>query len=228
MVAYRVFTVESGRVTEGAQVKKFHLQGAGIDIPAIVIGEDGSGRELGLLPVQLTEGQQEWEENKGQVRIEVVEVGTTKAGKPKLFQSSSPVSDEKVVVVFLTQIGFRGGNSHTGDRSGWKCSSYSCDAVGTELEIPEVCPKCSGTYNRPVHNFAKFPGEVLIKGVIAEGAAGRAGSGQQLVAVMPKGIIFRTGYSGRLYGGPSAHYYVWTGEKLLSATWDERVSADLF
>lgn len=225
MSGYRVFTIESGRVTEGAQVSKFHLQGPGIDIPAITVGEEGCGRELGVLPVQLTEGQKEWEE-KGQVRVEFAEVGQTKAGKPKLFARSMAASDEKILVVFLTRMGYRGGNDHSGDRIGWKCGSYSCGVVGTELVAPEVCPKCGS--DRTEHIFAGFPGEILVKGIIAEGAAGRMGSGEQLVAAMPKGIVFRTGYSGRLYGGPSAHYYVWTGEKLLSATWDERTAADLF
>jgi hypothetical protein len=54
------------------------------------------------------------------------------------------------------------------------------------------------------------------------------GSGEQIVALMSKNVVFRTGYSGRLYGAPSAHYYMWDGEKLLVATWDERVAADLF
>jgi hypothetical protein len=40
------------------------------------------------------------------------------------------------------------------------------------------------------------------------------GSGSQYIATMPKDVVFRTSYSGRLYGAPSAHYYVWTGERL--------------
>ena len=45
---------------------------------------------------------------------------------------------------------------------------------------------------------------------------------------MPKGIVFRTGYRGRLYGRPSAHFYLFDGEKILAATWDERQSSDCF
>jgi len=45
---------------------------------------------------------------------------------------------------------------------------------------------------------------------------------------MPKGVVFRTGYSGRLYGAPAAHYYVFDGEKILAATWEERMLTELF
>ena len=45
---------------------------------------------------------------------------------------------------------------------------------------------------------------------------------------MPK-CVFRTTYSGRLYGAPSAHYYSWDGQQLLGGlTWDERCASDIF
>ncbi len=207
MATYKVYTVSSGSVREGAVVEKLALKGAGIDIPAIIIGEEGRGRKRAVLPVQLPSGlYKEWHE-KGRVEIRAAEVGQTKAGKPKLFGKETADTDEKIICVFLTKIGFRGSNSHTGDRTG---ETFK-DSWGEE---------------RPV--FAQFPGEVLVCGVIAQGAAGRMGSGEQLVAVMPRGIVFRTGYTGRLYGAPSAHYYIWNGEQLISATWEERTAADLF
>ncbi|HWP61570.1 MAG TPA: hypothetical protein VN495_03130, partial [Candidatus Paceibacterota bacterium] len=60
------------------------------------------------------------------------------------------------------------------------------------------------------------------------GDAGRAGGGEQFIALVPKGVVFRTGYTGRLYGGASAHYYMWNGEQFLAATWEDRTRADLF
>lgn len=204
----KVYTIESGKVSEGATVVKLALKGAGIEIPAIIVGEEGRGRERGVLPVQLPNGlYKEWQE-KGRVEIRAAEVGQTKAGKPKLFAKEGPDADEKIICVFLTKIGFRGSNSHTGDRTG----ETTKDSWGDE---------------RPV--FAPFPGEILVRGVIAQGAAGRMGSGEQLVAVMPKGVVFRTGYGGRLYGAPSAHYYSWDGQQLLGGlTWDERCASDIF
>jgi len=206
--SFKVFTID-GSVQEGAVVEKLTLKGAGIDIPAIFVGEQGRGRERGVLPVQLPSTlQAEWKE-KGRVRISSAEVGTTKAGKPKLYARTGEGvdADDAVICVFRTHIGFRGGNSHTGDRTG----EIEKDAYGDERIT-----------------FLPFPGETLVSGHIAQGTAGRMGGGQQLVATMPKGVVFRTGYSGRLYGAPAAHYYLWNGEQLLAMTWDERISSDIF
>lgn len=54
------------------------------------------------------------------------------------------------------------------------------------------------------------------------------GGGEQLVALVPRGAVCRTGYFGRLYGGPASHYYKWDGSRLLAATWAERAATDLF
>lgn len=203
----KVFTIENGKVTEGVRVDSFTLKGAGVTIPAVLIGEEGRGRKLGVLPVQLLpDSYKEWEEN-GYTYIHSAEIGTTKAGKPKLFQTENTDTTEKCICVFRTKIGFRGGNSHTGDRDG-----------GTEKN-------CWGEERLTFH---PFPGEVLCKGIIAQGDAGRMGSGKQLVAVMPADTVFRTGYSGRLYGAPGAHYYIYRDGQILSATWEEREVSDIF
>ncbi len=204
---FNVFTVSSGFVSKGGLVDSLTLKSAGIDIPAIIVGEDGRGRSRGVLPVQLPNGlYKEWKE-KGQVVIYAAEVGTTKAGKPKLFAKTEADLDEKIICVFNTKIGFRGSNSHTGDRTG----ETKKDWMDREFPV-----------------FAEFPGETLITGTIAQGAAGRMGSGDQLVAVIPKEVVFRTSYGGRLYGAPSSHYYKWDGEQLLVLTWDERVASEFF
>ncbi len=192
----RIFTIENGEAREGARVDSFTLKGAGISIPAIIIGEEGRGRKLGVLPVQLLPEQyKEWQEN-GSTHISFAKPGTTKAGKPKLFQIEDPYAFFCSICVFRTQIGYRGGNSHTGDRT--------------------------------AEEFLPFPGKVLCEGIIAQGAAGRMGSGSQLVAVMPADTVFRTGYSGRLYGKPAEHYYLYRGGQILSATSEEREVADIF
>jgi hypothetical protein len=206
----KIFTIGSGKVTEGVRVDSFTLKGAGVTIPAITIGEEGRGRKLGVLPVQLLPSSyKEWQ-GKGEVTISAALVGETKAGKPKLLETSgiSGITDtEKCICVFRTQIGYRGANEHTGDRDGGTEKNY----WGAE---------------RPT--FHPFPGEILCEGIIAQGDAGRMGSGRQLVAVMPADTVFRTGYSGRLYGAPSAHYYVYRDGQLLSATWEDREVSDIF
>jgi len=203
----KIFTVENGKVTEGVRIDSFTLKGAGVTIPVILVGEEGRGRKLGVLPVQLLPSSyKEWQEE-GHVYIRFAEVGTTKAGKPKLFQVEYADTTEKCICVFRTRIGYRGGNSHTGDRDGGMKRDY----WGEE---------------RPT--FHPFPGEILCDGIIAQGAAGRMGGGRQLIAIMPAGIVFRTGYSGRLYGAPAAHYYIFRGGQILSATWEEREVAEIF
>lgn len=203
----KIFTIESGNVTEGVRVDSFTLKGAGITIPTILVGEEGRGRRFGVLPVQLLPSSyKEWQEE-GTVSIHSAKVGETRAGKPKLLETSGITDTEKCICVFRTKIGFRGGNSHTGDRDGGTEKNY------WGVEYP---------------TFHPFPGEILCEGIIAQGDAGRMGSGDQLVAILPADTVFRTGYSGRLYGAPSAHYYLFRDGQILSATWEEREVADIF
>lgn len=134
MNAYRIFTIESGSVHQGALVEKLTLQGAQTVIPAILIGEEGRGRQRGVLPVTLTASQQaEWQE-KGRVTILFAETGTSQSGKPKLIARESG-SDEKIICVFRTKIGFRGGNSHTGDR---KSSLWSLTYSGKDKAVSVI------------------------------------------------------------------------------------------
>ena len=188
----KVFTIESGKVIEGAEVVTFALKNADVSIPAIIVGEEGRGRQLGVLPVQLTEENfNKWKKAET-VIVHNAQISETKSGKPKLIETSEDNDNDKAIAVFRTRIGFRGSNDHTGD--------------GDE----------------------PFPGEILVSGVIAQGDAGRMGSGDQLIAVIPKNVVFSTKYFGRLYGEPSAHYYLFDGEKIISVTEEERELTDIF
>jgi len=247
----KIFTIKSGVVERGVRVNSFTLKGAGVTIPAVIIGEEGRGRQLGVLPVQLLPEQyQEWQE-KGRTHIFFAEIGTTKAGKPKLFQTEKADTLEKCICVFRTEIGFRGGNSHTGDRKEeyWERKWYASFPESVPMkerytreevlrysreylearypgeDIDQYSPTAG--FRRRL-DFYPFPGEVLCEGIIAQGDAGRMGSGSQLVAIMPENIVFRTGYSGRLYGAPGAHYYIYRDGQILSATWEEREVAEIF
>ncbi|QQS60497.1 hypothetical protein IPN41_00760 [Candidatus Falkowbacteria bacterium] len=46
----KIFTINSGSVSEGAVIKKLLLKGANLEIPAIIVGEEGRGRERGVYP----------------------------------------------------------------------------------------------------------------------------------------------------------------------------------
>ena len=250
----KAFTIRSGEVSPGAKVETFQLSGAEVTIPAILVGEKGRGRKLGVLPVQLLpDSYKEWQE-KGEVVITAATVSQTKAGKPKLIEASEVTDTGRSICVFRTKIGFRGSNEHTGDRAReYYVLDYFARSVASEAGIPikeeytgeEVLqyaqqylkteyPDEDPNSFRPDAGFKRrlefhpFPGKVLCDGTIAQGAAGRMGSGDQLVAVMPAGIVFRTGYSGRLYGAPAAHYYIFRDGQILSATWEEREVTDIF
>ena len=188
----KIFTIKSGEVYEGAEVVTFSLKNVDVSIPAIIIGEEGRGRQLGVLPVQLTEEQfKKWRAGET-VIVKNARISETRSGKAKLIEAANGDDSDKVIAVFRTKIGFRGSNDHTGD--------------GDE----------------------PFPGEVLVEGVIAQGDAGRMGSGDQLVAVIPKNTVFSTKYYGRLYGAPSEHFYLFDGDKIISVTKEERELTDIF
>lgn len=246
----KVFTIESGDVTEGVRVESFTLKGAGISIPAIIIGEEGRGRELGILPVQLLpDSYKKWQEE-GYVYINFAKIGKTKTGKPKLFQTEYADTLEKCICIFRTMIGFRGGNSHTGDKKEeyWVRESFASfpeSVPSKERYTWEEVERYGLEYLKARHpgkediyppdvgfkrklEFHPFPGEILCEGIIAQGVAGRMGRGCQYVAIIPADVVFRTGYRGRLYGYPSAHYYIFRDGQLLAATWEEREISDIF
>ena len=188
----KIFTIESGKVYEGAEVVTFALKNANVSIPAIIIGEEGRGRQLGVLPVKLRdENYNKWKAGET-VKIHFAKISETKSGRPKLVEMESDDNNDKAIAVFRTKIGFRGSNTHTGD--------------GDE----------------------PFPGEVLVEGIIAQGNAGRMGSGRQMIAVISSNTVFRTAYSGRLYGAPSEHFYIFDGDKIISVTREERELTDIF
>jgi hypothetical protein len=193
MVSYRIFTID-GAVDNGVLVQSLALKGANIEIPAIIVGEQGRGRNRGVLPVAGAEV--------GDI-LHFASLSKTRADKPRLIAATGAMAPE-ALVVFRSQIGFRGSNSHTGDRDGTPLNEF-------------------GQYS-----FLPFPGRVLVTGVIAQGDAGRAGSGTQIVALVPKNIVFRVGFGGRRYSAPSAYYYYWNGTVIQRMTWEEREVADLW
>ena len=197
----KTYTIENGKPTEGILIQTRELS-SGIKIPVVQVGEEGRGRQLSFLPVELNDFSRAKFDAEGQVRINHISLGKTQKGGHKLIEAANTLTNDKCLVVFRTRIGFRGGNSHTGDR------------------VPD--------YDPDNIEFLPFPCEILAEGRIAQGAAGGMGSGQQFIAVTEKNIVFRTRYSGRLYGASSSHYYLYTGSQILSATWDERVASDLF
>ncbi len=54
-------------------------------------------------------------------------------------------------------------------------------------------------------NGTPFPGTIISQGVIAQGDAGRMGSGKQLICEMPYDKPFEIQLGGRLYGAPDVY-----------------------
>jgi hypothetical protein len=187
----KTYTIQNGQAKDGILVQTRELS-SGIKIPVVQVGEEGRGRQLSFLPVELNASSRTTFFDEGQVRINHISLGKTQKGGHKLIEAANTLTNDKCLIVFRTHIGFRGGNSHTGDR------------------VPD--------YDPDNIEFLPFPCDILAEGTIAQGDAGRAGSGRQLIAIAPKNIVFRTHYSGRLYGAPSSHYYLYTGSQILSAT----------
>jgi len=212
----QVFTVIDGRVECGALLHS-HTLSNGTTIPVVAVGEKGRGRKQAMIPVANVP------RSDAQGRLLYADLGSTKSGGPKLIARQEPGGDTGAIVVFKTGIGFRGSNAHTGDRAGWACRRHGCKAEG-DGQKPASCPDCG---HDVTIRFAPFPGKVLATGVIAQGDAGGMGSGEQIIAIVPKNVVFRTGYSGRLYGAPAGHYYIFDGKQLLAVTWGERMATDI-
>lgn len=230
MTTYRIFTCDDGYVDNYAWVESFQLKGADVTIPAILIGEEGRGRELGVLPVSLSPEMHRHWEAEGKIKIEAASIGQTRRGTPKLLPPNGEPTNEHAILVLRTPIGFRGSNDHTGDRIGWQCTHCDHKEYTTD-DPPDECTNCGHkNYSSwDIRLLVKpLEGRILCKGVIAQGAAGRAGWGEQMIILVPRNVVIRTAYSGRRYGAPRAHYWVFNGEKVLCATWQERLISDIF
>lgn len=246
----QIYSISEG-AQEGATVSAFVLK-SGDMIPAIIVGQSGRGRSQGVLPVQLLpQSHAEWQE-KASVKISFARVGETRAGNPRLIQEPGIGEIDRFIAVFRTPIGFRGGNSHTGDRGETRCTpdyylAEKLESAGIKLPAPangkfytkkEACTLSAKVYSPEEGDTAGFKVEIdflpfpqlhtLSSGGIAQGDAGGMGSGSQLVSVMPVGKVFRTGISGRRYGNPNAYYYLHDGDRLMCATWADRELADLW
>lgn len=195
----KIFTITAPQVTSGALIETFTIKGVGVKIPAILIGEEGRGRKLGVLAVQLLpESQKIWEE-KGSVMILDVKLGETKSGATKLIEIEKKDGSGMCVAVLRTGMGFRGSNAHQGD------VAEEIENVGFDGEPAPTTLK--------YHPFPAY--SIICEGQIAEGLAGNMGSGTQLIATMHANEVFSTFLGGRMYGAPRRHFYQFNGTELV-------------
>lgn len=190
----KIFSI-NGSVSEGANVSTLEIKSANVKIPVISVGESKRGSQLSSVAVHLTaEIMKKWESGES-VTIYNAEIGQTKTGKPKIICSTSS-DDTHAIVVFNTEIGFRGSNYHTGD--------LSPDSTEDEKK------------------YLPFPCQVLATGVISQGEAGGMGSGEQHITVMPKDVWVRVRLGGRLYGAEGTHFYKFDGQRIICLTPEQK------
>ncbi|HZJ34894.1 MAG TPA: hypothetical protein VFD55_02695 [Candidatus Angelobacter sp.] len=204
----KICTIQNGKVLDGADVEKLSIQGD--DYPVITIGEIGPGRLKAVLLVEfmIDKQHQEWME-KGTIKINSVSVEKNNYDRYVLIASDNNYVDneKEIICVFRTHIGSRGSNSHTGDN-----------------------------IDNSLRKYKRFPGTIISRGKIAQGGAGKMGSGEQIVAIMPPNCVFCTQYSKKLYKGPKvfyykwdSHYYHWNGKALIGGiTLQNRYALNIF
>lgn len=242
----KIFTVSAGAAKTGAVVETFSLT-SGAKIPAIMVGEEGRGRKLGVLPVSLSPESQELWDSGERVTVSSALVEETAAGRPKLKETAAEQDSDTnhCLVVMKTPIGFRGSNYH-GTRLVWELCSPSYWKVRgvstararfraelardpTVLEMfAQARANCEYVTQKSVKEFVEayakidldgdLPGQKLVSGMIAQGMAGRAGGGDQYIIVVPRDTPWAIRITGRLYGTPSAYEYVFDGEKIIPYT----------
>lgn len=220
MDSYKVFTAEDGRVKNGAQIDEMQLASADVKIDAIIVGEEGRGRRRGIIAVAGAPSDK---------ILHFASIGKSKTNRPKFMAADSATDKTAAIVVFRTSIGYRGSNDHTGDREGWRCRK--CDSIFREFAVAKKCPTCGHAVLEKLDfeiYYRPFPGQILVEGVIAQGGAGYAGSGKQIIALVPANVVFMTHYTGRLYGKEPHHFMLFDGEKLVSVTLTERVISEMW
>lgn len=221
MKIFRIYTLDKrGSVHPGAAVEEITLR-SGAVIPAITVGEEGRGRERGLLPVQGAPGA---------APIYAAALSSTRAGRPKLIVSAQASQDSAIIVVCRVEPGFRGGIEYTGPRLGvqcgdalWSWATPECLEIRSHRPEDGRCPGCGKRFFR--ERTAPAPGQILISGRVAQGDAGRMGGGEQRILLLPAGQTLRIERTGRLYGEPGEIWYTYTPERGLIASSPEE--ADL-
>lgn len=223
---FKIFTIDDKKVVKTTPREK---QIRDYVINVISVGEEGRGRWEENIPIDSSE------------EIKVVSLGETKSGRLRFFKEEETSQDEEVIVVFKPRAGYRGLMSLSGrfERK-FKCREYSCNLMCDTREemIEHLLSKHRYSFDplKPdvllyESSFGKdyvFKNKItssflstlvpelniLAEGKIAQGAAGRMGSNQQLILILPKDVVVGWAIGGRVYGNPREYEMWWDGEKL--------------
>ena len=210
----KIFECSFSGVKEGAVVSQHH------NLPAIVIGEEGRGREIGYVFVKGAKPKEKV--LSGDLtfvnHVPVIMVG-----------NENETKHDEVVVVARTKMGFRGHGYLRGRHLGWR---LQYDFVG--LDVSEVYPteeaaedaaieeRKRGKYLKVVAAFDKYEPPILAMGTVADGMAGNMGSATQVIFIAKEGEKFSLYRTGRLYGGePIISFEVSGGRVSKTDTFEE-------
>lgn len=214
----RIWTIQGQHIEKGANVSPYQLQ-SGVIIAALLIGEKGRGRALGVLPVEgvpvlpcpergthiwLLRGEsyccrqcgQQYDERgrhppTGTVygRLYAARIGQTRAGNAKLIACHEKHDRDKEVLVVLRTRYPHRGRAY---HTGGAVS-WGCRRLGCPGKgqgvAPPACPVCGGTDLR--QDYAPVPGRILTQGTVASGEAGHSAHAPQLAVVVPPGAVLR-------------------------------------
>jgi LysM repeat protein len=214
----KVFTIAKG-VSPGATVSFINFKKANaLDVPMIVIGEEGIGRKEGRVPVDMEAIDTDVDTKESKVfNCDLIK---SKSGGPKFVKEKTECNDH-CVIVMRTPIGFRGYSMYTGDRIGYVCDDETCN-YSKEMpplqELPMVCPNCGADRSLKAV-MDKFPGVNIASGLTA--------GSTQYITVMPKDTVFRISIGSDNKKSGST-YYCFDGTNLNALSWQERRIIELF
>lgn len=165
-----------------------------------------------LLRVELPEElHEEWQRQKV-MHIDFAQIEQVMNEPPKLIVVDKSDVQDEILVVLCTKYSTQRGESYIDNGIGWVCSN--CGITGT-YPRPQICPVCNHN-ERPTGRAAKFPGTVVTRDTNVEWDRTHTEwktYEEQLVAIIPKGIVFSTGYTSNC-SRPLAEYYLWDGQQL--------------
>jgi len=197
----KVFTVVGSANYAGAEISQIPFYEA--NLKALVVGSSESGCRLGILRFL--------GEPKGD-KILHGEIETL-GGKPFIRQSNSSKTDSEALVILRTPVMKGGKNYHSGDRKSAIC-------IRCEIEYQFMKDECSECHRKLKVYYSEFPGTVIASGTVRDGK--KPHYGDQMIVIIPKGIVFRTALDGYTFGREGSHYHYFDGKQIYTHTWEER------
>lgn len=253
----KIYTISDGTATRGARVEKRQIANAS-EIYVIEVGEAGRGRSTGWVVCDPKVVKQERKTFTFRISLICGEVWDTfmpmEGYIPSSWHECIPrtrklLGREEIISKFPGEKDNKPADAYgSGD---WESPAVvESGILGTtksgapklylgEEESKEVLVVMrtllgfrgsnAQTGDKIGEQYLPFPGKIIVSGRIAQGDAGRAGSGTQIIAILKDGDIFREEMVGRLYGSPPERFYKISGGKIIGGVSpEERAASEIF